>query len=269
MGRVLFLGNSHIAAYKLAYDAPSSAFPRDCAFFCARAADLAFTRVEGRAIVATERAAMARDELMYFFPDGVAPALEARYLSRGEPLAEVGEQFEQTGGSRSIELDGVDVIFYAAGISPYDTRRLEAEIAPRSPGLTREMLRLMLRDRFLLRNQVRAIREVAPDIRHYLLGMPRRGRAPLELSPQVLAMVAARRAALSRMCGDYVFDDVFMPGESVLAGDLLSVRPEFFVRGRELAEEYQGVPRTQSDELHVNSSYAEVVFDEFIGPRIP
>lgn len=268
MGRALFLGNSHIAAYKLAYDAPDSAFPRDCDFFCARGADLAFTEVRDGAITPVASVRVGLDELRYFFPDGVTPALEARYTQEGVPMLDVGLQFEKTGGRPAIDLAGVEAIFYAAGISPYDVRRLETEVGLRSPGLIRQMAALLLQDRFLLREQIRAIRAAAPGIRHYLLGMPFEGLAPLNLSEQALAILAANRQALSAVARDFLFDDVFLPGPSVLAGDTVSVRAEFFESGREQAEAYQGVAKTRSDHLHVNSRYAAIVFDEFIGPRL-
>lgn len=268
MGKVLFLGNSHLAAYKLAYDAAAGAFPHTCVFFCARGADLAFTRVDGLTIVPTPRATLGRDALKAFFPDNVTASLEHRYLERGEPMADVATQFEQTGGSRTIDLTGVDAIFYAAGVSPYDVRRLEVQVAPRSAGLTRELFATLLRDNFLLREQVRAIRAAAPAIRHYFLGMPLRGLAPVSLSPQIRDIVVANRELAAAVARDYLFDDVFMPGPSVLHDDLVSSRAEFFVSGREQAETYQGSTPTTSDLLHANAGYAAVVLEEFIRPRL-
>jgi hypothetical protein len=124
----------------------------------------------------------------------------------------------------------------------------------------------MLESRFLLRDQVAAIRSAAPHVRHFYIGAPLRRWRPASLPPHLREVLEHNRATISRLSRNYLFDDVFMPGPSVLAEDLVSTRPEFFLRGRQQSEMYQGLEPTAEDILHVNLDYAEIVFDEFITP---
>jgi hypothetical protein len=262
---VLFFGNSHVAAYKLAYDRLAGASPYACDFYCALGLDPAFTEVRGLSLVATERAVFEQDELLFFCADG-AVAEQQRYLREGAPSRDVARQFLMTGGSETIDLSEVSEIFYVAGSSPYDFRRLGEYIRPVTDSLRDQLLARLLRDRFLLRRQVAAIRKAAPHVRHHFVGAPLRRWQPVTLSPEIKDILERNRAATARLAGNYLFDEVFMPGPSVLAEDLVSTRPEFFSRGNQQAQAYLGVSPTREDILHVNADYADVVFEEFVTP---
>jgi hypothetical protein len=267
MAKALFLGNSHVAAYKLAYDRMSGELPYDCAFYCARCADLAFTEVRDLKLVPTDQVHIEPDELQFFYADGGQSA-QIRYVKDRVPFADVGQQFMTTGGSSDIDLEGVTALFYAGGTSPFDFRRLNEFIQPISDTLRNELLARLLGDRFLLRRQIGDIRAAAPHIRHYYIGAPLRKWAIAELNPFLREIVESNRSIISELSVKYLFDDVFVPGRNLLAADLVSTRAEFFERGAQQAETYQELETTEEDIFHVNSEYARVVFDEFITPHM-
>jgi hypothetical protein len=267
MGKVLFFGNSHVAAYKLAHERLAKELPYECLFYCALGVDPAFTEVRDLNLAPMEHAKIDLDELLLFCGDGTKQEAD-HYVNNGSPLNDVGRQFLLTGGSDIIDLSDVTNVFYIAGASPYDFRRLNEFIFPVTDSLRNEILGRMLRDRFLLRRQIAAIRTNAPHIRHYFIGAPLRKWPLAFLSAELKEILERNRAGIARMSRSYLFDDVFMPGPSVLAEDLVSTRPEFFMRGNQQAQRYLGVTPTTEDILHVNPDYAAIVFDEFITPSV-
>jgi hypothetical protein len=265
MGKALFFGNSHVAAYKLAHERLAQDLPYACAFFCALGVDPAFTEVRGQGLAPTTRLAMDLDEILFFCSDSLKTEVD-HYLKNQAPLKDVGRQFQMTGGSEAIDLSDVTDIFYLTGSSPYDFRRLGEFIFPVTEALRNELLSRLLRDRCLLRTQLEAMRAVLPQIRHHFIGAPLRKWPLASLNPGLMRILEENRATISGLSGNYLFDDVFMPGPSVLAADLVSTRPEFFVRGNQQAQAYLGVPQTKEDILHVGADYAAIVFDEFVTP---
>lgn len=267
MAKALFFGNSHVAAYKLAHRRLGAALPYACAFYCAQALDPAFVELRGLELTPVGRIAIEPDELQVFCPDGARSEIE-HYLGARTPLNDVAAQFRRTGGSDAVDLSEVTEIFYVAGTSPYDFRRLGEFIFPVSDALRRELLGRLLRDRYLLRRQIADIRAAAPHIRHHFIGAPLRKWPPAALPADVMEVLQHNRSTISRLAGDYLFDAVFMPGPGVLADDLVSTRPEFFRGGYGQAQDVLGLTEATEDILHVNPDYAAVVFDAFVTPLV-
>ncbi len=163
---VLFLGNSHLSAYKLAYDELRDSNIPECMFFCARGADLAFTEVVSGKMRPVPRAELSEEEIWYFYQDGHNRKLIELYSVQKQPLEDVRRQFVATGGIGEIDLANVAVVFYAVGVSPYDFIRLRERIAPVSRSLRRQLLGRMFGEKFLLRRQVEEIRRFRPDSNH-------------------------------------------------------------------------------------------------------
>ena len=86
MTTALFLGNSHVSAYKLAYDElASSSFPT-CRFYCARGADLIFTQVTPDGILPCDNANVDEDVLRYGFCDISMEWAIEQYITYGHPM---------------------------------------------------------------------------------------------------------------------------------------------------------------------------------------
>lgn len=262
MGRFLFLGNSHVAAYKLGHDTLAGTFPAECAFYAALGADLAFTEVGDGVIRPAAGGIVAPAQLRYFFPH-LGQGGEDKYFREGVPLMDVGDQFEMTGGTREIALEGVDAIFYACGLSPYDFVRLDGQLQLHAKSGRTEMLDVMLGRDFILRPQIEAIRQAMPRIRHYFIGAPLPYVANLSVDRMGLQVVMENRRIVSAVIGETLFDDVFQPPAEVLQADLLSTRLEFFRGGQPAAQAYQNFEVTESDHLHVNRDYARIVLETF------
>ena len=159
----------------------------------------------------------------------------------------MARQFLNTGGSSDIDLQGVDAIFYLAGVSPYDFLRLKERIAPVSRSLRRELLGGMLGERFLLREHIGKIRAYRPACKHYFIGSPLMAASYTTLSRDSRCIVAANRSIINLMAQDYLFDAVFMPDAELLTESLLATREAYCARGREESERFQRQAVTKSD----------------------
>jgi len=262
MNSVLFLGNSMLSSIKLAYDEIGNRIRPQCTFFCARGADLYFTKVVSGRIIPIGRADVCEEDFFRFFPEGGRSTSEL-YARTKRPLADVGTQFRNTGGAEEIELAGVDAIFYVAGVSPYDFVRLEERPAPISRSLRHELLLRMLDEKFLLREQLMDIRVQNPNCKHYFIGSPLLA-APNPSRPRdEISIVAANRAIIRSMAKNYLFDDVFMPDEELLDDSLMSTKQEYCIGGRQESELFQKVSSSKSDNSHMNKSYGRVVLEKF------
>jgi hypothetical protein len=268
VAKALVLGNSHVAAVKVAYDQNRTLFG-DIAFFGATGLDLAFTTVEDGRIVGAERACLDMSILKHFSPEAKETYLE-QYLAQGRPSRPVGEQFLATGGSAEIELGDVGAVFYVCGASPYDFVRAGEGFVPVSSGMRRVLLGQALDSQFLFRNQILALRAQRPDLRHYLVGSPLLSRANVTADAVGMAAVRQKRAVIQELARDYLFDDVFMPDEAVLEPNLVATRAEFFNSGREHALDFQrDAPEARkTDTYHVNGAYGLHVLNTFVAPRM-
>jgi hypothetical protein len=266
---VLFLGNSHLSSVKIAYDDEyKGRITPVCKFFCARGADLNFTDVRDGRIVPNPKAAPCAEDLYRFFPDRGRNFIMQYYVQTNRPIADVAQQFLNTGGSQDIDLQGVDAIFYLAGVSPYDFLRLKERIAPVSRSLRRELLGGMLGERFLLREHIGKIRAYRPACKHYFIGSPLMAASYTALSRDSRCIVAANRSIINSMAQDYLFDAIFMPDAELLTESLLATREAYCARGREESERFQRQAVTKSDLSHMNGSYGKKIFAKFIEPLI-
>lgn len=268
MAKALVLGNSHVAAVKVAYDQNRTLFG-DIAFFGATGLDLAFTTVEEGRIVAADRACLDMGILKHFSPEAKEEYLE-KYLAQGRPSRPVDEQFLATGGTARIELEGVGAIFYVCGMSPYDFARAGEGFVPVSSGMRRVLLGQSLDKQFLFRTQILALRAQRPDLRHYLVGSPLLARANVRADTVGMAAVRQKRAVIRNLARNYLFDDVFMPDEAVLEPNLVATRAEFFDSGREHALDFQrDAPEARkTDHYHVNGAYGLHVLSTFVAPHM-
>lgn len=264
MKRIVFLGNSHLSAFKFAHDDLGHSLNADVRFFCAMAADLFFTEVIDGRLVPRSTGRMSASHVHCFFgrPDQTAQA----YLRDQRPLADVAAQFVTTGGAAEVDLDGVSAIFYVAGLSPYDFVRLPELGAVPSRAACRAVLDRMLGRDYLLSHVIAAVRAARPACKHYLIGRPLpawgEGNGP------AVADTRERRGWVRALADDFLFDAVYRPGEAVLTESLLATRPEFTVGGRPEAEIFQGGSPTRSDHTHMNRSYGRIVFETFVAPLI-
>lgn len=267
MGRFLFLGSSHLAAYKLAHDDLKADFPITCTFFAALAADLAFTEVIDGVIRPKAHTVIQPEGLRYFFPE-VGDTGRDKYLRRGVPLMDVGPQFVRTGGADHIDLEGVEAIFYACGMSPFDVLQIDDQFTLYSKSARTEMMRNVFGDNFLLRRLIEQTRAQRPAIRHHFIGAPLRHNPKIQLNGFGMRVATETRRIISDLVDDSIFDSVFRPEASVLNSDMITTRLEFFRGGRPAAQAYQDFPVTDSDHVHVNKDYAKIVFEEFVRPKI-
>ena len=273
MTSVLFLGNSHLSAIKLAYQRDTSLIGPRARFYCARGADLYFTSVEEGRIVAppTKEPAsldIGEEELADRFW-GFAPEHAWHYVGSKRPLAPVAEQFKRTGGTEDIDLADVRAIFYVAGVSPYDfIENGEPVGISLSRPLRRELLGGMLDTRYLLRDLVLAIRRQCPQCAHYLIGSPLRTSNSLDISPETRRVVEGERAAVRDLADHFLVDRVFRPDDALLDHSWLATKPEFCIGGKQESEAYQGVDTTKTDDAHMNSSYGRIVLQRFVGPLL-
>lgn len=266
MARALLLGNSHVAAYKLASEQLAGSTSHRFSIFCARGADLAFTEIRNAHIVPISTKVLDIQEVNFFFPDSRSAA--RRYTERGTPIADVAQQFTLTGGAPTISLEDVAAIFYVVGTSPCDFKRLGEPVAPYTEACRRELLSRLLDVKFPLRDHIRNLRASMPNIRHYYVGAPLKKIRGMKLEPDELRMIELNRSLTSRLARNFLFDDVFIPDADLLSKNLMSTKAKFFSDGRPVAQEFQGVKRTHKDDLHVGSEYAHRVFHKFILPRM-
>lgn len=276
MKSVLFLGNSHVSALKLAHDQMKSDIPAQCMFFCARGADLAFTDVINGHLVARAATPISDHMLDFFFPDGT-PRSRERYTIRHQPTGDVGAQFVATGGMSSIDLSSVDAVFYVVGVSPYDFVRLDRSVMLVSRELRRVMLQQMWGKTFALYDQINAIRSFRPACRHYFIGQPLRSEPRIARRPSDRAIIVENRRIVASILGDFLFDDVFMPDEALLDESLLATRSIYTFGGLQESSGYQQNASAdpdrrnegnKSDNQHMNCSYGRAVFDGFVFPTI-
>lgn len=268
MTSVLFLGNSHLSALKLAYDRDAGTSGACVRFYCARGADLYYTRVERCRIVAAPAAPAIGSELADRFW-GFSPEHAWHYVASNRPLAPLAEQFEFTGGTKDIDLTDVSAIFYVAGASPYDFLANGEPIGVSlSRTLRRELLGGMLDTQYLLRDLVLAIRRQVPRCAHYVIGAPLRAADWLDLSAESRRIVEGERAVVRELADQFLFDGVFMPDEALLDDTLLATRPEFCAGGKQESEVYQGVDVTKADDAHMNLSYGRIVLKRFVEPLL-
>ncbi len=76
------------------------------------------------------------------------------------------------------------------------------------------------------------------------------------------------RNIVRSLAGEFVFDDVFMPGEELLDESLLSTKAHYTRGGREETQAFQKKRTVQSDLSHMNQAYGKHVFREFIEPLL-
>src|SRR5579863_3219685 len=207
MASVLFIGNSHLSAVKLAYDEVKGPNTPECIFFCARGADLAFTEVSSGMIRPIPRVEIDEEEIRYGFPDmPIATSVELYSVQR-RPMEDVRSQFIKTGGAAEIDLADVAALFYVVGVSPYDFIRLGEPIAPISRSLRRQLLGRMLGEKFLLRRQLEAIRRFRPDCKHYFIGMPLLAKSQPTQTELERLTVIENRDVIRSVARDFLFDD--------------------------------------------------------------
>lgn len=266
MSGALFLGSSHVAAFKLAHDTIDPHNLLNCTFACARGADLAFTRVEAGMLRASDTAEFDEETIAYAFPGW----MEAHYLQQGIPTEPVAAQFFKTNGHRQIDVSCISVIFYAVGVSPYDFIRLKENITPISARMRRQVLGRMLADRHILRRQVEDIRRCNPGCAHHLIAMPLKAIVRPEPTDTELEIVELNRDLVRKHASEYLFDDVYMPDHEVLDHALLSTRAEFTPGGCAASELFQQDPAPiLTDRQHMNNTYGELVFEAFVRSRLP
>lgn len=261
MSATLFLGNSHLSAFKFAHAGFTDLVGADCRFFCARAADFAFTEVRDGTIRPSD-AARVDDETLLYSHGGTYED----YMRRQHPTEDLAVQWRLTGLAPEIDLAGIQSVFHVYGTSPYDFLRL-GEIAMKVTARQRRwLLGRMLGEKFLTRVQIEAMRRFNPTMRHYLIGMPvpaRDRQWQVECNP---ALVTENRHIIRSMARDFLFDDVFMPGSHLLDDTLMRTRHHFARGGRQEAEVFQDRAPTFSDNVHMNRAYGEAVFRDFIQP---
>lgn len=269
MSQVLFLGNSHVSAFKLAYDEIKEPKLPECAFFCARGADLAFTEVGSNHLRSTQKVALDEEEIRYAYPDMRIEELLQLYAIQQQPMEEVRSQFVKTGGTEAVDLSDVAAIFYVVGVSPYDFIRLRETIAPLSRSLRRRLLERMLRDRFLLRRQIENIRQFNPTCRHFYIGAPLRA-APQQptLTDLEIQIVIENRHVVASVARDFLFEDVYMPTSELLDESLLATQARYAVGGRQESADFQKEGPTHSDISHMNRDYGKQVFRAFVEPHL-
>ena len=266
MSGILFLGSSHVAAFKLAHTAIDPDNTLGCRFACARGADLAFTKVEEGVLQACDTADYDAETISYAFPGW----MEAHYLIERRPTDDVCLQFLKTAGTETIDVSHCSRIFYVLGVSPYDFMRLNESIMPVSSALRRRLLGQMLADRHLLRHQIEAIRICNPDCLHYLIAMPLKAIVRPDPNDLELEVVSANRDIVARHAADHLFDGVFMPGLDLLDNSLLSTRVDFTAGGCAASEAFQKDPTPiETDRQHMNGAYGKAVFDAFVRSRLP
>lgn len=270
MPSVLFLGNSHLSAVKLAYDEVKGPKTPTCIFFCARGADLAFTEVSSGTLRPVQEVEIDEEEIRFAFPDMPIAALIERYSIQKQPMEDVGCQFTKTGGASEIDLANVAAVFYVVGVSPYDFIRLREHIAPVSRSMRRQLLDRMLGEKFLLRRQLAAIRHLRPECKHYFIGTPLLAKSQPPQTEIERLTVIENRHVIRSMARDFLFDDLFMPGEELLDETLLSTKAIYLRGGLQESQVFQKETPTRSDlEIsHMNRAYGKHVFREFIEPHL-
>jgi hypothetical protein len=263
MKDVLFFGSSHVGSLKTAYDQLPTPAPFNARFFCAPAADIAFTRVADRRIVPSVEGVIAADALGFFFAEGGAN-FQTLYLQQKRPLMDVGTQFLRTGKAAEIDLENVSTIFHVAGTSPWDFRRLGEHAAPLPRALRARLMEYLVGSKFTLKPQIDAIRRQLPHIRHMFIGTPLKFAEIRPLTATETEIVEEKRAHIASIANRYIFDDVFVPGEHLLEQNRLVTRREFFANGRQEAEVFQGGEKTKSDHHHANGVYGGQVLADFV-----
>jgi len=129
----------------------------------------------------------------------------------------------------------------------------------------------MLAEKFLLRRQIEGIRHFRPDCKHYFIGAPLFARSQPPPSETEALILIENRNVIRSMARDFLFDDVFMPGEELLDESLLSTKTIYLRGGIEESHAFQKEMPTQydtSDVSHMNRAYGRHVFREFVEPRL-
>lgn len=265
MSGALFLGSSHVAAFKLAHDVIDPHNALECTFACARGADLAFTQVEAGVLRASRSAEYDAEAISYAFPGWK----EAHYLVERQPTEDVGSQFLKTSGADCVNISHFHAIFYVLGSSPYDFARLKEPIMPISPALRSRILGKMLGDKHIMRDQIQKIRHFNPNCKHYLIAMPLKAIEREEPKTEEIEIVNYNRQVVHSQSTSYMFDDVYMPDATLLDKALLSTRTEFTLGGCAASEAFQKDPTPiETDKQHMNIKYGEAVFEDFVRARL-
>lgn len=263
MKEILFFGSSHVASLKTAYDRLSESPPFKAQFFCAPAADIAFTQVVDRRILPCDHASISDDTLDFFFAEG-GHGFRSLYLEEKRPLKDVRSQFLLTGKSAEISLENVSAIVHVAGTSPCDFVRLGEHAAPLSSALRAILMEYLVGSKYTLKPQIDAIRHILPDIRHVFVGTPLKYAQIGNLTSTEQEVIHQKRYDISAIANNYLFDDVFIPAEDILEPSLLATKREFFENGRQEAEVFQGGEKTKSDHHHANGDYGMRVLTDFV-----
>jgi len=268
---ILFLGNSHVSAFKLALKDDGYLLNKKSLTYCARGADLGFTTLKGGRITACSKAInLSTKALNFFCPDNPHLNLIDKYLESGVPIVDIEKQFSLTGGQPTIELSEIEAIFYVAGVSPFDFVRLECgSIKPYSSSISRLLVKSLLCDDFLLKNLLQSIRKEFSNCKHYFIGMPLMARkVPLKYTSLLKEIVFENRAILDTVVNESNFDAIYMPSEKLLDGSFLCSKFEFTRAGKLESQVFQGVIETQSDLIHMNKDYGRIVIEEFVNPLL-
>lgn len=265
---ILFLGNSHVSAFKLATASHSESIFRESLVYCARGGDLAYASLmDGSIKASTTAATLSEQALNYFIPDN--PELIVRYGSQNLPTHDLGEQFTTTGGQEAINLSRVKHLFYVAGVSPYDFVRLEKGVVmPYSKSSAQILCNQLLRDHFLLRDLFLAIRKEFPNCKQHFIGIPFKSQVSIELNDMHKEISAANREIIHQIIVNSDFDSIYMPSKTLLDSSLLFTKPEFTRGGRQESEIFQGERATNSDYLHMNAEYGKNVLEEYVIKQI-
>ncbi|TRZ94896.1 MAG: hypothetical protein D4R84_07915, partial [Rhodocyclaceae bacterium] len=128
--KALFLGNSHLSAFKLAHNDLDRKLLPECLFYCAGATNLRYTKVTDGKLIPTDSADLCFDDFRYFMPELAVKLMQEYSVNRKPWGIDVRKQFVMTGGTEEIDLEDVGAIFYVCGISPYDFVRLGVKDMP-------------------------------------------------------------------------------------------------------------------------------------------
>lgn len=261
---ILFLGNSHVSAFKLATASHDDPLFSESSVYCAKGGDLAYVSlVDGSIRASTTGPKFSKKSLDFFCQDD--PSLIQLYCTHNVPTVDVSTQFINTGGQEAIDLSNVNQIFYVAGVSPYDFIRLEKGLLiPYTKTSAQILCDQLLREYFLLRNLFTSIREVFPKCKQHFIGIPLKSQSPFIFNDMHKEIAHQNRVVINQIIGTSDFDSVYMPSETVLSDTLLFTKPEFARDGRQESELFQRAMVTDSDCMHMNKEYGKIVLDEYV-----